>query len=212
MIAYDEMYLDDAMKNLGEAFDYVVNACKQDADAFMELFINGGIAASFGKGHPKYVAGMSGTELVMDVYRGAGIDFEFPDAQIEWECSPEYWSGWILAYYQWFSKRSFADIHSKVSVKEILRLYPTLHEASEEKFADVIDEIIMRRCVTSKLQLKRKLCGLTQRELAEKAEVNLRTLQEYELGRKDLSKASVQAVLAMAGVLGCRCEDILESY
>lgn len=28
MNAYDEKYLDDAMKNLGEAFDYAVNSCK----------------------------------------------------------------------------------------------------------------------------------------------------------------------------------------
>ena len=30
--AYDEMYLDTAMNNLGEAFDYVANTLKMDKD------------------------------------------------------------------------------------------------------------------------------------------------------------------------------------
>lgn len=30
MHAYNKQYLDDAMRNLGEAFDYVANACKMD--------------------------------------------------------------------------------------------------------------------------------------------------------------------------------------
>lgn len=40
--------------------------------------------------------------------------------------------------------------------------------------------------------------------------MNLRTLQQYELKTKDISKASVQTVLALANVFGCRLEDLME--
>ena len=40
--AYDEQYLDDAMKCLGEAMDYAVNGCGLDMDAFLQLFIGSG--------------------------------------------------------------------------------------------------------------------------------------------------------------------------
>lgn len=38
----------------------------------------------------------------------------------------------------------------------------------------------------------------------------MRTLQQYELKTKDISKASVQTVLALANVLGCQVEDLME--
>ncbi len=92
---------------------------------------------------------------------------------------------------------------------EILKLYPTLHEASEDKFADVLDHIIMCRSTPTRLQLQRKKYGCSQRELAEKTGVNIRTLQQYEAGTKDIRKASAVSVLSLANVLGCSIEDII---
>ena len=99
--AYGESYLNDAMENLGEAFDYAVNACMIDIETFMGLFISSGYANLFGKGVPKVVSGLSGTELVMEVVNKAGTFYSFPKPQVEYDYSPEYWCGWILAYYQW---------------------------------------------------------------------------------------------------------------
>lgn len=47
MYAYNEIYLDDAMKNLGEAFDYAVNVCGKSADEFANLFVASGLAEDF---------------------------------------------------------------------------------------------------------------------------------------------------------------------
>ena len=210
MHAYAEMYLDDAMKNLGEAFDYAVNACGLDADAFFELFIASGRADYFGKGSPRYVAGLSGTELVMEVMNVSGCKPSARPPQVAYDCSPEYWCGWILAYYQWSTGRSFRDIHSRLTVKELGKLYPTLHEADEEKAVDTLNELIRHKQMPTRLQQQRKQCGYTQKELAEKTGVNLRTLQQYELKAKEIDKASARTVLALANVLGCRAEGILE--
>lgn len=208
--AYAEEYLDDAMENLGEAFDYAVNACKLDIDEFMNLFVASGYGDGFGKGNPKYVSGLSGTELVMEIIQKSGLQMSFPEAQTEYDCSPEYWCGWILAYYQWTTGRSFKDIHNNISVREVRKLYGTLHEASEEKFVDTVNAIIKRKNAPSKLQQQRKRCGYSQKELSIKSGVNLRTLQQYELKTKDIGKASVQTVVSLANVLGCRVEDLLE--
>ena len=210
MYAYDETYLDGAMRNLGEAFDYAVNACHLSADEFLRLFISSGFADGFGRGNPRLVSGLSGTELVMETLTKAGLSISFPEPQTEYDCSPEYWCGWILAYYQWKTGRSFRNIHESISMQEILKLYPILHETSEDKFVDTVNSIISRSNAASKLQQQRKRCGYSQRELAEKSGVNLRTLQQYELKTKDIGKASVQTVMALAAVLGCPIEDLLE--
>ncbi len=208
--AYEEGYLDDAMRNLGEAVDYAVNECGMTADGFMELFIAGGIAEQFGVGVPKYVSGMSGTELVFETVTESGLEYEFLEPVTEYDCSPEYWCGWILAYYQWYSGKAFKDIMLRVSMADILRLYPTLHEAPEEKFVEVIDLMIHKKDDTTQLQALRRLMGYSQRMLAEKSGVSLRMIQQYEQRAKDINKASGESLAALARTMGCRMEDLLE--
>lgn len=146
----------------------------------------------------------------MEIVGKSGKQISFPEQQTEYDCSPEYWCGWSLAYYQWVTSRSFKDIHDNISMLEIRKLYSTLHEAAEEKFVDTANAIIRRKNAPSKLQQQRKRCGYSQKELAKKSGVNLRTLQQYELKSKDISKASVQTVLALANALGCQVEDLME--
>ncbi len=208
--AYDNQYLDDAMKCLGEAMDYASNSCQVNMDSFLELFIGTGYAEQFAAGVPKYVSGLSGTELVMDVLINSRIDIDFPQPQIDYECSPQYWCGWILAYYQWYTGRSFKEIAKHITMQEIEKLYPTLHEASEEKFVDTVNRMIRKKNPPTRLQTQRKISGYSQRELAEKVGVNLRTLQQYEIRAKDINKAAGATLLALAKVLGCRVEDLLE--
>ena len=40
------------------------------------------------------------------------------------------------------SVRSFPEIHKYITMQEIERLYPTQHEASEQKFADTVNRRI----------------------------------------------------------------------
>lgn len=208
--AYDKDYLDDAMQNLGEAFDYAVNACNIGIDKFMEMFIVSGFSEQFEKGTPKIVSGMSGTELVMEIVAKAGLIYDFPEPQVEYDYSPEYWCGWIMAYYQWYSGRTFKNIVGYITMKEVRKLYPTLHETAEEKFVDTVNAIIKRKSDFTRLQTQRKKCGYSQRELAEKSKVNIRTLQQYEMRAKDINKAAVSTLMNLAKALSCKVEDLLE--
>ena len=56
----------------------------------------------------------------------------------------------------------------------------------------------------------RKASGLTQKELAELAGVNLRTLQQYEIGSKDINKASGRTINSLALALHCNFYDLME--
>lgn len=61
-----------------------------------------------------------------------------------------------------------------------------------------------------KIQEIRKARGLSQRQLAEASGVNVRVLQHYEQGFKDINKAAAETVKALADTLGVRMEDLLE--
>ena len=210
MCAYDEMYLNDAMKNLGEAFDYAVTVLNISMDDFADMFIISGIAEQFARGVPKYVSGLSGTELVWEVLNRIGTNVDLPEPQIEYDYSPEYWCGWILAFYQWNTGKSFKEIKRYLPMSEIYKLYSTLHEASEEKFVDVANSILERKNLPTKLQTVRKAIGLSQKELSEKSGVTLRMIQQYEQRAKDINKATASNLFALAQTLGCRAEDLLE--
>lgn len=210
MYAYDEIYLNDAMRNLGEAFDYSATVLSISMDDFLDMFIISGIAEQFADGVPKFVSGLSGTELVWEVLSRVNRNVDFPSPQTEYNYSPEYWCGWILAFYQWNTKKSFKEIKKYLPMSEIYKLYPTLHEASEEKFIDVANSILERKNLPTKLQTVRKAIGLTQKELSEKSGVTLRMIQQYEQRAKDINKATACNLFALAQVLGCKAEDLLE--
>lgn len=212
MSAYGKTYLFDAMEMLGEAFDYAENAAGLGAQTFFDLFVSTGVAEAFGSGAPRYVAGMSGIELVLSVCDAAGMDVDqFPRAvHAPLGRSPAYWSGWSLAFFQWKTERSFANIGLLISVEEIAELYDPLHEASEEKFVDVLEARITRKALPTRLKVIREARGLSQIELAEASGVSLRAIQQYEQRRKDIDKAQARSVLRLARVLGCTIEDLLE--
>ena len=210
--AYNELYLDDAMQNLGDMVDYAVHDCGYDADEFFRLFLVSGIAASFEKGNPKYVAGMSGVELARAVLRTVNAATQFPEPTYTEECSREYWAGWILAYYQWMKRMRFEDIvEDGLPLSRICDMY-ILHEADESKFVEQADLIIERYKSNriSKLQKIRKARGFTQQQLSEASGVTLRMIQLYEQRQNDINKAQVNVVLNLAKALGCCVEDILE--
>lgn len=52
--------------------------------------------------------------------------------------------------------------------------------------------------------------NLSQRQLSEQTGVNLRTLQDYEQGRKPLGQAAALTVLSIAKALGVTVEDLVK--
>lgn len=145
-----------------------------------------------------------------EVIGRSGLQQELPEVEVVYDCSPEYWSGWILAYYQWYTGRSFKNIKQHILMKDILKLYPTLHEAAEDKFVDTINHMICRNNPPTQLQKRRKEAGYSQKTLSDKSGVSLRMIQQYEQRAKDINKASGMNLAALAKSLGCAIEDLME--
>ena len=112
--AYNESYLNRAMKNLGNLFEFAICHAHYHPETVFDLFISSGIAAHFESGNPKYIAGMSGHELFCEMLIAAGKPLPPASLQFFLDKTPEYWCGWILAYYQWFYNQKFKDIRDKI--------------------------------------------------------------------------------------------------
>ena len=140
MSAYDIIYLDKATRTVGNMLHDAVYEYGEDGGQFLQMFLQSGIAEQIESGSPKYVAGRSGAELYADVIeavRGQEAESLVIETQTR---SDVYWTGWILAYYQWYSGRSFRDILETVPYEELLGRYDTLHEADVQKALDVLDK------------------------------------------------------------------------
>lgn len=209
MYAYSESYLPVAMDCLGEAFDYAVRACNLGADQFAALFVASGMAAQFQRGCPQVLAGISGTELAMEVISRSGMTMAFPPAQVGYQNSPEYRCGRALAYYQWFTGESFRSLHSRLSVKELRRLYAQLRKTSDQETMDALHQLLADRQEPGNLARLRQRLGLSQQELADRAGVNVRALQQYERTDLSLQSASLGTAVSLANALGCRVEDLI---
>lgn len=212
MKGYSELYLNDAMKNLGDMVEYAVLDLGFDPDEFFGYFISSGIAEMFGGGNPKYIVGMSGVELAETVLRTLNIPFESVFVSHAYYKGVEYWAGWIFAYYQWETGRRFEDIvDDGLTLSTVFSMY-ILHEADVSKFVETANRIIVRNKQNSKSKLSqiRKARGFTQRELADASGITLRMVQLYEQKQNDIGKAQADTVIALSRALGCDVQDILE--
>ena len=62
--AYNHLYLEDVMNNLGIMFDCAVHAAHCDLTLFYEMFLSSGVASQIEAGNPRYLSGLSGMELM----------------------------------------------------------------------------------------------------------------------------------------------------
>ena len=213
MPAFSELYLDDAMRNLGEMTEYTVLATPEiSLDNMFKMFTISGYAYRFENGDPTVVSGMSGTELHHRILDKCYGDYRnWPPALVKYDTEAEYWYGYILAYVQWKMSCSFSDILERISFESLNALYPALHTASEERaYAEIEKRINPGKAQATRLQEYRKRIGLSQKELADHSGVNVRTLQQYEIRDKDINRAATDKIISLAKVLKCRPEDIME--
>lgn len=208
--AYQEIYLSKAQQVLGDAFDYAVNICNISGEDFIKLFLVSSISKRMEKGEPSCLVGKSGIELVLEILEET-TNKEINASSVESiGRSREYWIGWAVAYYQWYSDRKFSEIFTVVSFEDLQNMYYTLHEADISKFVDIIDEKIKTVFSETNLKRIRLAYGCTQAELANKSGVSLRSIQMYEQRNKDINKASVDTLYRLSKTLGCSMEDLIE--
>ena len=208
--AYNELYLSDAKKTLASMFDYAVNDCKYDIDWFAELFVNSGYARHFEIGNAAVIAGLSGIELAKRVLEYVYLSAPESSGAQPVDRTPEYWAGWAIADYQWYSSSRFSDIFDRVKMSEIVEMYSIYHEMDITQFRDEMDNRMNRVLPETKLKQIREANGLSQSELAKLSGVSLRSIQMYEQRKNDIDKAQGQTLYKLSAVLACQIEDLLE--
>ena len=208
--AYDKLYIEGAQNVLGHAVDFAVMSLNLEPDTFGNAFAVSDSSRQFAIGNPRYVAGMNGCELARKVLSETGIPFTDTEDAMFLDKTPEYWAGWALAYYQWYSCRSFSEILTTVSLEEIIRLYHPYHEMDIIQFVDLMNRRIKKAYPQTRLRIRRETCGLSQSELAEEANVPLRQIQLFEQRQRDINKTASETLFRISKALCCRMEDLLE--
>ncbi len=208
---YSESQVNNLMNKMGDAFDYAINDCKIAGADFVKIFAASTVCKKIENGDVSYTAGKSGIEIAIESINEITGKKLCVTPRERYERTAEYWCGWATYYYQWWSSRKYADIFRAVSFEEIMSLYPMLHEASEEKFVEIIDDKMRRVYPDTNLKRIRTTYGCSQRELAKMSGVSLRSIQMYEQHNKNINKAQVGAVYCLAKALGCTMEDLLEN-
>lgn len=207
--AYDKLYVENARETLGNMLHFAVHDLGRDLTSFYDAFIVSGLAKRFGKGEPKLTVGMSGAELACEVVRCSSGNIIDVKPKPELKKTPEYWTGWAVAYYEWDKDISFERINEIVPIDQIKEMYNPLHEADIAKFVDIMDKKIEEYKAVTRLARLRAYAGMTQRILAEKSGVSVRMIEQYEQGKKDINKASVDTVYKLSKALGCDMESII---
>jgi hypothetical protein len=143
--AYKKTYLNDAMRNLAVMLDCGVRKYGYSIQDFYKKFLMSDVSRQFANGNPRYLVGLSGAELTDMVVQQSGNAVSDKNDGT-YTVGPEFWAGWVLAYYQWRSRRSFAYLQKKgLGITEVISMYNPLHEADVMKFVDAADSIINRK-------------------------------------------------------------------
>ena len=208
--AYDELYLPGAQNILGHAVDFAVMTLAIETNVFGNALAVSKSAKQFSEGNPRYIAGMNGCELARFILDDVRVAYRESADEMFLDKSPEYWAGWALAYYQWYTAFSFMDILRAASLDDIIRMYPLYHEMDLSHFVDQLDRLMKEAYPQPRLRERRSNCGLSQSELAADADVPLRQIQLFEQGQRDINKTSAITLYKLSKALHCRMEDLLE--
>ncbi len=209
--AYDELYIPLTQRMMGDMYDYAVNTLNIDLVDFHDMLLVSGMAHQIEIGNPTYIAGKNGCEVARIVIaKGSDLIVDHEDVMYI-DKTREYWIGWALAYYQWYTSISFKEINKRVSITDISNMYDTLHEADISVFIRVMDEKINPITDLSESTLKRlrAYANLSQSALSKKSGVALRQIQLFEQGKRDIKKTQASTLMKLAVALNCDMNDLL---
>lgn len=209
--AYSKLYLAQAEETLAYMFDYAVNTLGFGLNEFACYFSEASVSKHFAHGNPAFIAGRSGTELCFMTLEETGLAVpEHKEGEYPMFRSEEYWTGYVLAYYQWRTAFSFSEIFSFLSAEKLRFMYNPCHEMDILAIAERIDEIYKEAHPETRLKTLRLSREFSQKELSERSGIPLRTLQQYEQRQKNINKASAETLLKLSRALYANIEELME--
>lgn len=208
--AYDKLYLTNAQKNLANMLDYLCNCLHAPLETAWSWFLTSKISTRFEQGDCSVLSGMSGIELAYSVLQEADENILETLPVHSFDRSPEYWTGWAIAYYQWDTGLRFTEIEHAVPIQNIRMLYEPYHEMDIRQFVDKVNAMYRAAVPETNLKKLRTLADLSQSELAEQSGISVRTIQQYEQRQKNINHAQAETLFRLSKTLNCSMEDLLE--
>ena len=205
--AYDKNYLSKAQNNLAAMFDFAVYNLEDELTDFYQKFLMSKICSQFERGESKVIVGKSGVELALEIMGDESLASKYRPAA---DRTPEYWCGWALAYFQWYTNLSFREIENSIPISEVLAMYSPYHEMDISQFCDKMIELYNKRKNNTNLKKLRLDAGLSQSELAEISDIPVRTIQQYEQNQKNINAAKAETVVKLAKALNTSVEKLME--
>lgn len=211
--AYDPQVVPIVQRLLGGMLDFAVYGLEMKIEDFYASFLKSSYAEKIERIDSRTVMGTSGIELCYEITGRDALDSvtfgEYEMHMINGR-SPEYWSGWALAYYQWKTALHFSDINDVMGIDTVLQMYRKYHEMDITQFADRMDELYRKKNPDTRLKTMRKRLGLSQRELAERTGIPIKTIQQYEQKQKNINHARVDYVINLSKALICEPAQLME--
>jgi len=207
-IAYQKSKLNDAQYLLGDYFNIAINNYYLTPETAYNKLLISRYSQLIEKGNSYVIMGKTGYELFYDVMNETSqTPMKIKKVNIK-QNTKENWAGWILAYLQWSTARSFDNIGEILPFEKVIRMYSPYHEMDERNFVeDVNEKYFLKETNISRIRKRNKF---TQKELAQKAQVSIRTIQMLEQRQNDINKTKAINLFNISKVLNCTMEDLLE--
>lgn len=205
MNAYSEIYLDEAQNWLGEFFETATYVLETNLEEAWFNFFMSHHSLMLASGDPFTICGKSGSEVALELCGKKVNKLPFI-----YDRTPEYWLGYVLAYYQWYKNISFSYIANHIDINIIFSLYKKYHEIDITHLCNELDRLYKLNQKETNLKKYRKYCGLSQKQLSLLTSIPLRTIQQYEQRQKNINKAQANYVVSLAQALKVSVKDLLE--
>ena len=201
--AYNEQYFPIIQSKLAEMFELAVLENNMSIDNFAAMFVSSKVSHALEKADPVYVLGKSSNELLALVTNKEPLDVETSDY-----ASPEYWTGWVLAYAQWNLNVQFKTLISVYPCSKLIENYFPYHEMDISKSLELFTSRLLQICPLKKLRQQKKW---SQSDLSLLSGVPIRTIKSYEQKTADISRAQADTLYALSQTLGCSIEDLIKN-
>ena len=211
--AYDEKELPQVISTLGKAFEFAEKCLPEGAAGFYRRFANSSVAATCTDpdAHPEL--GGSAFELVLDVNEDASIDTLLMNEKrlSKQETGRLRWEAELVCRYQWETGLPFPAVFRTLTEERLRKLHADYAELPPAEVVQKISVPETHESTATNLARIRRERGLSQAGLAKASGVTLRSIQQYEQRKKDISHAQARSVLALAQALSCTMEELLEN-
>ena len=210
--SYDENMVHRTQNLMASMIDFSVNGLKNDIEEFYGCFLMSEYSGKIENGDSKTIMGMSGIELAMRVLSIDDLHHSAIDEYNQFSMcrSPEYWTGWALAYFQWESTLSYKEINNTRNISIIRGMYNPYHEMDISRFCDDMREIYKASNKVSRLKFMRINAGMSQKTLSDITGIPIKTIQQYEQKQKNINHARADYLVSFSKALNCDIELLIE--